>query len=61
MSNHLLSSYEHALQLHQGLDRAEVSNELITIPNGLHGGFPADEMLRAYGSIFSFLDSYVNN
>ena len=53
--------YEHAVQLHQGLDRAEVSNELVTIPNGLHGGFPADEMLRAYGSIFSFLDSHVNN
>ena len=53
--------YEHAVQLHQGLDRAEVSNELITIPKGLHGGFPADEMLRAYGSIFSFLDSHVNN
>jgi acetyl esterase/lipase len=51
--------YDHAVQLHQGLNRAEVVNELITIPNGLHGGFPGDEMLRAYGSIFSFLERNV--
>ena len=51
--------YDHALQLHDGLSRAEVINELVTVPNGLHGGFPADEMLRVYGSIFSFLDENV--
>ena len=51
--------YDQAVQLHGMLDRAEVTNELITIPNGGHGGFPPDQMLRAYGAIFRFLDSNV--
>ena len=51
--------YDHAVQLHRGLDQAEIVNQLVTVPNGLHGGFPADEMLRIYGSIFSFLDDNV--
>jgi len=49
--------YSHAVELHQLLSQAEVENELITVPNGLHGGFPADEQIRIYNSIFSFLDS----
>ena len=48
--------YDHAVQLHQRLDRAEVTNELITVPNGGHGGFPAYEMLRIYDAVFKFLD-----
>jgi acetyl esterase/lipase len=48
--------YNHAVQLHQALERAEVKNQLVTVPNGRHGGFPANEMLRIYGSIFSFLE-----
>ncbi len=51
--------YDHAVQLHRGLDQAEIVNQLVTVPNGLHGGFPTDEMLRIYGSIFSFLDDNV--
>ena len=51
--------YDHAVQLHRGLDQAEAVNQLVTVPNGLHGGFPADEMLRIYSSIFSFLDDNV--
>ena len=51
--------YDHAVQLHRGLDQAEIVNQLVTVPNGLHGGFPADEMLRIYSSIFSFLDDNV--
>ena len=51
--------YNHAVQLHRGLDQAEIVNQLLTVPNGLHGGFPADEMLRIYSSIFSFLDDNV--
>lgn len=47
--------YNHAVQLHRALDQAEVTNQLITVPNGGHGGFPANEMLRAYDSIFKFL------
>jgi hypothetical protein len=45
--------------LHQGLNRAEVVNKLITIPNGLHGGFPAEEMERIYDAIFSFLGTNI--
>ena len=52
--------YDHAVQLHQSLNRSEVVNELITVPNGLHGGFPANEMIRIYDSIFKFLDSNIN-
>ena len=51
--------YDHAVRLHQGLNRAEVVNELITIPNGLHGGFPAVEMERIYDAIFSFLGTNI--
>ena len=51
--------YDHAVRLHQGLNRAEVVNELITIPNGLHGGFPAEEMERIYDAIFSFLGTNI--
>lgn len=48
--------YAHAVQLHRALDRAEVTNQLITVPNGGHGGFPANEMLRIYDAVFSFLN-----
>ena len=51
--------YDHALKLHQRLDRVEVVNELITVPNGLHGGFPAAEMKRIYDSIFTFLKNNI--
>ena len=47
--------YNHAVQLHTALDQAEVTNQLITVPNGGHGGFPANEMLRIYDSVFKFL------
>ena len=53
--------YNHAVQLHRSLDRAEVTNELVTVPNGGHGGFPANEMLLIYGSIFSFLNKNLPN
>ena len=52
--------YDHAVRLHQNLSQAEVTNELITVPNGLHGGFPPQEQIRIYSSIFSFLDSNIN-
>jgi len=53
--------YDHAVQLHQRLDRAEVINQLVTVPNGRHGGFPANEMLRIYDAVFKFLDKNVPN
>ena len=51
--------YDHAVKLHQKLDQVEVINKLITVPNGLHGGFPATEMKRIYEAIFSFLNTNV--
>ncbi len=51
--------YTHATRLQNALNEAGVTNQLITIPNGLHGGFPADEMSRAYGAIFEFLNEHV--
>jgi len=48
--------YAHAVRLHQALDQAEITNQLVTIPAGRHGGFPANEMLRIYESVFEFLD-----
>jgi acetyl esterase/lipase len=48
--------YAHAVQLHAALDQAEISNQLVTVPNGGHGGFAASEMLRIYDSVFKFLD-----
>jgi len=53
--------YAHAVQLHESLNRAEVTNQLLTVPNGGHGGFPANEMLRIYETIFNFLDENVEN
>lgn len=48
--------YAHAVQLHAALDQAEINNQLVTVPNGRHGGFPASEMLRIYDAVFKFLD-----
>jgi len=52
--------YDHAVQLHRELREAGVINELITVPGGGHGGFPAQEMLRIYEGIFDFLADNVN-
>lgn len=51
--------YSHALQLHQALERAEVPNELITIPGGGHGDFSRNEMLHIYGTIQEFINTHV--
>lgn len=48
--------YEHAVQLHRALDEVGVTNELITVPGGGHGGFTRNEYRDIYQSIFDFLD-----
>ena len=53
--------YAHAVQLHEALDQVEIRNQLITVPNGRHGGFPAEEMLRIYDGVFKFLDENLPN
>ncbi len=47
--------YEHATWLHKALDEEQISNELVTVPGGGHGGFSVAENERIYGAIWSFL------
>lgn len=47
--------YTHSVRLKQALDKAGISNELVTIPGGRHGGFNREETLMIYGAIRRFL------
>ena len=47
--------YEHATRLRDALSKAGVTNELVTIPGGKHGGFPVPEMQRAWVAIRDFV------
>lgn len=47
--------YSHAVRLHEALNKAGVTNQLVTIPGGKHGGFSHDETVRAYTAIREFL------
>ncbi len=53
-----LVPYAHATRLHAALDKAGVPNRLVTIPDGNHGGFSRDEMLRIYIEIREFLTQH---
>lgn len=47
--------YKHSVRLHQGLTKAGVRNELVTVPGGGHGGFSNSEWQRAFAAIQGFL------
>jgi acetyl esterase/lipase len=47
--------YSHAVLLRDALTKANVPNELVTIPKGGHGGFPAEQDARAFAAIDAFL------
>jgi acetyl esterase/lipase len=47
--------YTHALRLQKALNEAGVSNQLLTIPGGKHGGFTPDERTRIFAAIHEFL------
>ena len=47
--------FDHAVRLHQALDRAEVTAKLHVIEGGGHGRFTAAESLGAYQAIREFL------
>ena len=47
--------HDHAVRLHQALDTARVPNQLVTIPDGGHGGFSRDENVQIYETIRAFL------
>lgn len=51
--------YEQATTFHKLLDEAGVKNELVTDPDGNHGGFSEEVNQRFYARIFSFLDEVV--
>ncbi len=50
--------YSHAVRLHEELEKAGVSNELLTIPGGEHGGFSRDQYLDALSTIQDFLNRH---
>ena len=52
--------YTHATRLQSALNEAGVPNQLVTVPDGRHGGFPAAEMLRIYKEVFAFLDTHID-
>lgn len=52
--------YQHALRLQDALQKAGVPHQLVTIPGGKHGNFPAAERVRAYEAIWDFLGKHVS-
>lgn len=50
--------YSQAVLLHDALNHEKVPNELVTIPNGSHGGFSEDETRMAFSHIWKFLETY---
>ncbi len=47
--------YSHGVRLHEALRKAEVPNQLLTIPGGKHGGFTPEERTKIYLTIREFL------
>jgi len=47
--------YAHATHLKAALDKAGVTNQLVTIPGGKHGGFTREEYRTAWEAIRAFL------
>src|SRR5262249_8938513 len=50
--------YSQAVRLHAALDKAGVSNKLVTIRAGKHGNFTQQELLDSYTAIREFLRKY---
>jgi len=47
--------YQHAVRLHEALNKAGVTNQLVTVPGGRHGGFTPEERTKIYVTIREFL------
>ena len=47
--------YQHSVRLTEALSKADVPNQLLTIPGGKHGGFNREERTRIYVTIREFL------
>jgi dipeptidyl aminopeptidase/acylaminoacyl peptidase len=50
--------YSQAIRLRDALNAAHAPNELVTVTGGKHGGFSAEERIRAYVAIRRFLARY---
>jgi acetyl esterase/lipase len=50
--------YAHATRLHAALQKAGVTTELVTIPQGRHGNFPLPDQLRAIDAMRAFLTKH---
>jgi len=50
--------YSHSVRLHEALTKVRVSNKLITVRGGLHGGFKAEEYPKLYAEIREFLEQF---
>src|SRR5262245_34954937 len=50
--------YAHATKLHAALQQAGAVSELVTIPNGRHGGFPNPDQIRAIEAVRAFLTKH---
>lgn len=50
--------YSHATRLQAALALAGATSELITIPGGKHGGFPAAQQVRAIDAVRTFLTKH---
>jgi acetyl esterase/lipase len=55
-----LVPYQEAVRLHEALDRVGASNQLITIPGGVHGSqfWNREDNWKAQSAIFDFLEKY---
>ena len=52
-----LVPHAEAVRLHEGLTKAGVKNQLLTIPGGGHGDFTAEQEITAFETIHAFLAS----
>jgi acetyl esterase/lipase len=50
--------YQHAIALHEELDKVGVPNELHTVPGGRHGGFNREQTLAIFETIQRFLSQH---
>ncbi len=50
--------YNHAVRFHESLDRVNVPNQLLTIPEGDHGSFNYTQNVNIYQNIEDFLIKY---
>jgi len=51
--------YTQAQRLHDALQKAGVTHQLVTVPKGGHGGFSVDEYLRTLTAVRAFLTRHV--